>query len=78
MTQPLSDALVRLPADGDPLWHLDVLWTFKIPSVATGGTFSLAEQLLPKGSAPPLHRHTREDEAWIVLDGEVTFFLDGT
>jgi quercetin dioxygenase-like cupin family protein len=78
MTQPLSDALVRLPADGDALWHLDVLWTFKIPSVATGGTFSLAEQLLPKGSAPPLHRHTREDEAWIVLDGEVTFFLDGT
>ncbi len=23
-----------------------------------------------------MHRHTREDEAWIVLDGEVTFFLD--
>jgi quercetin dioxygenase-like cupin family protein len=39
-------------------------------------SFSLAEQLLPKGSAPPVHRHTREDEAWIVLDGEVTFFLD--
>jgi hypothetical protein len=23
-----------------------------------------------------VHRHIREDEAWIVLDGEVTFFLD--
>ena len=23
-----------------------------------------------------MHRHTREDEAWIVLDGEVTFFID--
>lgn len=45
--------------------------------MATGDAFSLAEQLLPKGSAPPVHRHTREDEAWIVLDGEVTFFLDG-
>jgi uncharacterized cupin superfamily protein len=23
-----------------------------------------------------VHRHTREDEAWIVLEGEVTFFID--
>lgn len=64
------------PDGGDGLWHLDVLWNFKIPASATGGGFSLGEQLLPKGSAPPVHRHTREDEAWIVLDGEVTFFLD--
>lgn len=76
MTQQTFDGLVRRPGDGDGLWHLDVLWTFKIPSAASSGAFSLAEQLLPKGSAPPLHRHTREDEAWIVLDGEVTFFLD--
>jgi quercetin dioxygenase-like cupin family protein len=48
----------------------------KVPAAATGDAFSLSEQLLPKGFAPPVHRHTREDEAWIVLDGEVTFFLD--
>jgi quercetin dioxygenase-like cupin family protein len=78
MTQPVFDALVRRPDEGDPLWHLDALWTFKVPAAATGGTFSVAEQLLPRGSAPPVHRHTREDEAWIVLDGEVTFFLDDT
>ena len=64
------------PGQGPGVWHLDVLWDFKIPSAATGGAFSLAEQLLPQGSAPPVHRHHREDEAWIVLDGEVTFFLD--
>lgn len=76
MSQPVLDALVQPPGHGDGLWHLDALWTFKIPASATGGSFSLAEQLLPKGSAPPVHRHTREDEAWVVLDGEVTFFLD--
>lgn len=75
MAQPVLDAVVRRPGEGDGLWHLDVLWTLKIPSKATAGAFSLAEQLLPKGSAPPVHRHSREDEAWIVLDGEVTFFL---
>jgi quercetin dioxygenase-like cupin family protein len=76
MSQPARDALVLPPGHGVGLWHLDVLWTLKIPAAATGGAFSVAEQLLPKGSAPPVHRHTREDEAWIVLDGEVTFFLD--
>lgn len=74
MPQP---ALVAPPGHGEGLWHLDVLWTLKIPATAASGAFSLAEQLIRKGSAPPVHRHTREDEAWIVLDGEITFFLDG-
>ena len=29
-----------------------------------------------EGLGATVHRHTREDEAWIVLDGEVTFFID--
>jgi quercetin dioxygenase-like cupin family protein len=74
--QTVPDALVVQPGQGEGLWHGDVLWNLKVPAAATGGSFSLAEQLLPKGSAPPVHRHTLEDEAWIVLEGEVTFFLD--
>lgn len=76
MHQHALDARVTPPGHGEGLWHLDTLWTMKLPSAATAGMFSLAEQTLPKGSAPPFHRHTREDEAWIVLEGEVTFFLD--
>lgn len=69
--------LVVPPGAGQGTWHLDALWNWKIPASLTDGAFSLAEQLLPRGSAPPVHRHTREDEAWIVLEGEVAFFLDG-
>ncbi|MFF4621808.1 cupin domain-containing protein [Nonomuraea jabiensis] len=29
----------------------------------------------PKGHAPPMHVHEAEDEIWIVLDGEITFFV---
>lgn len=76
MSQKTLDGFVTAPGEGEAVWHLDVLWRFAIPAAATGGSFSIGEQLLPKGSAPPVHRHTREDEAWIVLDGEVTFFLD--
>lgn len=75
MTAP-APGLVVPPGEGLPTWHQDALWTWKIPASATGGELSVAEQLLPRGTAPPLHRHTHEDEAWIVLDGEVSFFLD--
>ncbi len=73
---PSTDHLVVPPDAGEGLWHMDCLWNWKIPSSLTEGKFALAEQLLPEGSAPPMHRHTREDEAWVVLDGELTFFLD--
>lgn len=72
-----APGLVVPPGEGPGTWHLDALWNWKIPAAVTGGTFSLAEQLFPQGSAPPAHRHSHEDEAWIVLDGEVSFFLDG-
>jgi quercetin dioxygenase-like cupin family protein len=76
MTTQNTQELVVPPDGGDGTWHLDCLWNWKIPSAMTGGAFTLAEQLLPQGSAPPVHRHTHEDEAWVVLDGELTFFLE--
>lgn len=76
MTDADTRDLVVPPDGGDATWHLDCLWSWKIPSGLTGGAFSLAEQLLPRGSAPPVHRHANEDEAWVVLDGELSFFLD--
>lgn len=75
MTTLNTDELVVPPGAGEGTWHLDSLWSWKIPAAVTGGAFTMAEQLLPRGSAPPVHRHTREDEAWVVLDGELTFFL---
>lgn len=76
MSYQTTRDLVVKPEDGDGIWHLDCLWNFKIPSELTNAAFSLAEQLLPRGSAPPVHRHTEEDEAWLVLDGDLTFFLE--
>jgi hypothetical protein len=32
--------------------------------------------LATRKAEPPLHMHTREDEAWYVLDGRMTFYLD--
>ena len=29
----------------------------------------------PQGSGSPSHRHHHEDEAWYILDGDLTFWL---
>lgn len=38
----------------------------------TGGHYSLLEELCPRGSGPPPHTHT-QDEAFYLLEGEITF-----
>src|SRR5215203_4103273 len=31
----------------------------------------------PPGGGPPLHTHANEDEYFLVIDGEITFYIDG-
>jgi len=51
---------------------------FKATAGTTGGRFSLMERTLPpQGRTPPPHRHAGCDEAYYVLDGKVTFNIDG-
>lgn len=52
---------------------------FKALAATTHGRLSLMERTLPPaGRMPPPHRHVGADEAYFVLDGEVTFVLDGS
>jgi quercetin dioxygenase-like cupin family protein len=57
------------PGQGRALWHMGALLTFKATGENTDGKFWLAEQTCGEGYASPLHRHTREDELFIVLEG---------
>jgi mannose-6-phosphate isomerase-like protein (cupin superfamily) len=51
---------------------------FKAVAAQTGGDFSLMERTVPPGArTPPPHRHVNCSEAFFVLDGMITFSLDG-
>jgi quercetin dioxygenase-like cupin family protein len=63
------------PGEGDRRWVIDELDTIKATAAQTGGLFGLKESKAPRGAAPPLHVHEREDEACYVLEGDVTFFV---
>jgi quercetin dioxygenase-like cupin family protein len=52
--------------------------TLKAVGAETGGTLSVYEFVTPPRTAgPPLHLHRGWDEAFYVLEGEMTFLVDG-
>ena len=69
--------IVALPDAGEALWFLGILATVKADGEKTGGTFALIEHLAPRGSGSPLHVHSREDEWFYVIEGELTFWVGG-
>jgi len=49
--------------------------TFLATSAETGGAYaSMISEVLP-GGGPPLHVHHREEEAFFILEGIVTFYV---
>jgi quercetin dioxygenase-like cupin family protein len=43
----------------------------------TNGASAFLIQMTPPGGGPPPHQHTREDETFIVLEGEFKFLENG-
>jgi uncharacterized cupin superfamily protein len=43
----------------------------------TGGRHFALEAVEPPGGGPPLHTHATQDEYFAVLEGEITFYVDG-
>jgi quercetin dioxygenase-like cupin family protein len=74
-TQSAVDPYVSHQAEAR--WYSDSLWESFIPNEATGGKLSVFQATMPEGFSPPRHIHTREDEVFLVMDGEVCFDVDG-
>jgi quercetin dioxygenase-like cupin family protein len=43
----------------------------------TGGVLSVMEVVARPGTEPPYHIHEREDETFVLLEGRVSFMVDG-
>jgi quercetin dioxygenase-like cupin family protein len=49
----------------------------KLSNADTNGAAAVFHLTVPPMLGPPLHRHSREDEWFYVLDGEITAEIDG-
>ena len=80
MTEKKVKTFILGPQDYRLRQPLDVLGEpglVKLAGADTGDQAAVVHFTVPKLAGPPLHRHSREDEWFYVLDGEITWQVDG-
>jgi quercetin dioxygenase-like cupin family protein len=66
---------IRKPVEGRWIAQSGDINRFLAVSEDTGGAYSQWEAIVPPGGGPLLHVHSREDESFYVLEGELVFQL---
>lgn len=78
----MTEAKTPVPGDlvsvcragqGRATWAMGSLFEPLVTAGQTGGALDAAVVTQPPGLATPTHVHTREAEAWFVLDGTLTY-----
>lgn len=76
-TAPDVKPIAQRHDEGEAVWFLGTLATIRASADTTAGRVSVIEHLSPAGSGSPLHVHSREDEWFYVIEGELTFWVGG-
>jgi quercetin dioxygenase-like cupin family protein len=73
----MTRAVVRQPGAGRTVAVVGDVYCFLATGEDTGGKYALWEAVVPPGGGPPPHAHSREEEGFYVLEGEITFTVGG-
>ena len=76
-SQATEPAAVRR-GEGDARWWFAALAEIKATAADTGGQMTIVEMTEPPNVEAPLHVHHREDEAFWILEGDVTIEVGDT
>ena len=68
---------VKKPGEGRTVAVVGDVYRFLAMGEDTNGKYAMWEALVPPGGGPPPHVHSREEESFFILDGEITFTIDG-
>jgi quercetin dioxygenase-like cupin family protein len=71
-THALEPVAIRRD-EGEARWWFGALAEIKATAADTGGQLTIVEVTEHPGAEAPLHVHHRDDEAFWILEGEVTF-----
>ena len=73
-TTTAATSVVHRPAgSGRGTWAMGSLFEHLLTAQESGGRVGVALVTQPVGTATPLHRHTREAEAFYLLSGSMTY-----
>ncbi len=70
-TQPT----LRKPGEGRTIAVVGDVYRFLATGEDTNGKYALWEAVVPPGGGPPPHVHSREEEGFYILEGEITFLI---
>ena len=72
----ISGAVHVLAGEGPTTWFAGDTYTIKASRESTNGSLGLVDATVPPGGGPIAHIHTRTDEAFYILSGQLEI-LDG-
>jgi quercetin dioxygenase-like cupin family protein len=64
--------VLRTPGQGRTIAIVGDVYRFLATGQDTNGKYALWEAIVGPGSGPPAHVHSREEEGFFVLEGEIT------
>ena len=63
---------IRKPNEGRTIAVVGDIYRFLATGEDTNGRYATWEAIVPPGGGPPPHVHSREEESFFVLEGEIT------
>ena len=66
---------VRRPTEGRTIAVVGDVYRFLATGENTNGKYAMFEAIVPPGGGPPPHVHSREEEGFYIIEGEITFFI---
>ena len=66
---------ITKPGTGRTIAVVGDIYRFLAVGENTDGRYALWEAIVPPGGGPPPHVHSREEEGFYILEGEITFQL---
>jgi quercetin dioxygenase-like cupin family protein len=68
----MSRFVLKRPGEGRTIAIVGDVYCFLAVGEDTDGRYALWEAVVPPGGGPPPHVHSREEEGFYVLEGEIT------
>src|ERR1043165_7305274 len=69
--------VINTPPQGRSIAVVGDVYRFLATGEDTNGKYALFEAIVPPGGGPPPHVHSREEEGFYILEGEINFTIDG-
>jgi mannose-6-phosphate isomerase-like protein (cupin superfamily) len=71
----VTQVVIMQPGKGRTVAVVGDVYRFLATGDDTNGKYAIWEAIVPSGGGPPPHVHSREEEGFYVLEGEITFTI---